>query len=170
MTRPPQPWPLVAVLLGALLLVGASPALLAGEEDAPELFDLAEVEAHALPWNEGILATTFCEHGTAVSGLGHHLNGQEGLFVALPAITDTLPCLEGRMMRRDRTAGTISCRVLELRPHGKEGPVVEATVEDIGPWCTDDPYWVTGDRPAAEDGVDKKGRKTNGAGIDVSPA
>jgi hypothetical protein len=45
-----------------------------------------------------------------------------------------------------------------------------ATIEDVGPWNTNDPYWETGDRPQAESGTDKSGRKTNGAGIDLSPA
>jgi N-acetylmuramoyl-L-alanine amidase len=45
-----------------------------------------------------------------------------------------------------------------------------ATIEDVGPWNIDDPYWVTGDRPQAESGTDETGRTTNGAGIDLSPA
>lgn len=46
----------------------------------------------------------------------------------------------------------------------------EATIEDVGPWNTDDPYWETGTRPQAESGRDMTGRATNGAGIDLSPA
>jgi N-acetylmuramoyl-L-alanine amidase len=42
-------------------------------------------------------------------------------------------------------------------------------IRDIGPWNIDDPYWQTGARPQAETGTDKKGRKTNGAGIDLTP-
>jgi hypothetical protein len=45
-----------------------------------------------------------------------------------------------------------------------------ATIEDVGPWNTDDPYWITGARPQAESGTDLTGRTTNGAGIDLSPA
>jgi N-acetylmuramoyl-L-alanine amidase len=45
-----------------------------------------------------------------------------------------------------------------------------ASIEDVGPWNIDDPYWLTGDRPQAETGVDMTGRTTNGAGIDLSPA
>jgi hypothetical protein len=45
-----------------------------------------------------------------------------------------------------------------------------ATVEDVGPWNIDDPYWLTGQRPQAETGTDMTGRTTNGAGIDLSPA
>jgi hypothetical protein len=45
-----------------------------------------------------------------------------------------------------------------------------AMIEDVGPWNTDDPYWQTNMRPQAETGTDEKGRETNGAGIDLSPA
>lgn len=47
---------------------------------------------------------------------------------------------------------------------------VTATIEDIGPWNTDDPYWEKGSRPQSESGHDMRGRRTNTAGIDVSPA
>jgi Putative peptidoglycan binding domain len=43
-------------------------------------------------------------------------------------------------------------------------------IVDIGPWNTDDPYWARGARPQAESGIDERGRKTNRAGIDLSPA
>jgi N-acetylmuramoyl-L-alanine amidase len=46
----------------------------------------------------------------------------------------------------------------------------KATIEDVGPWNIDDPYWITGDRPQAESGTDETGRTTNKAGIDLSPA
>jgi N-acetylmuramoyl-L-alanine amidase len=45
-----------------------------------------------------------------------------------------------------------------------------ASIEDVGPWNTDDPYWTTGERPQAESGTDMDGVETNGAGIDLSPA
>lgn len=45
-----------------------------------------------------------------------------------------------------------------------------ASIEDVGPWNIDDPYWLTGARPQAESGTDMSGRSTNGAGIDLSPA
>jgi len=51
----------------------------------------------------------------------------------------------------------------------------EATIEDIGPWLTDDPYWAQGARPLAEAPGSlprgpNKGKYSNGAGIDLSPA
>lgn len=50
------------------------------------------------------------------------------------------------------------------------GKSAVAEIWDVGPWNTNDPYWATGCRPAAESGIDEKGRETNGAGIDLSPA
>ena len=47
---------------------------------------------------------------------------------------------------------------------------VVADVVDIGPWNTDDPYWQAGKRPQAESGTDMRGRPTNKAGIDLTPA
>jgi peptidoglycan hydrolase-like protein with peptidoglycan-binding domain len=46
---------------------------------------------------------------------------------------------------------------------------VICNIRDIGPWNIDDPYWTTGQRPQAETGRDEKGRKTNLAGIDITP-
>ena len=44
-------------------------------------------------------------------------------------------------------------------------------IVDIGPWNIDDPYWtLPAGRPQAETGRDLKGRTTNLAGIDVTPA
>lgn len=43
-----------------------------------------------------------------------------------------------------------------------------ALVLDVGPWNEHDDNYVDGSaRPAAELGVDTRGRKTNGAGIDL---
>lgn len=44
-----------------------------------------------------------------------------------------------------------------------------AIVLDVGPWNEhDDAYVFRGQRPAAERGIDTRGRTTNGAGIDLS--
>lgn len=45
-----------------------------------------------------------------------------------------------------------------------------ADIVDVGPWNINDPYWNTGKRPQAESGTDMRGRKTNKAGIDLTPA
>lgn len=44
-----------------------------------------------------------------------------------------------------------------------------AIVLDVGPWNThDDAYVLEGQRPQAESGIDRFGRQTNHAGIDLS--
>ena len=50
-----------------------------------------------------------------------------------------------------------------------QGRSVACDIVDVGPWNTDDPYWKTGGRPEAESGV-SRGRLTNRAGIDLTPA
>lgn len=49
-------------------------------------------------------------------------------------------------------------------------------IRDLGPWYTDDPYWITGTRPRAEPagstiiGGPNDGATSNGAGLDLTPA
>lgn len=47
---------------------------------------------------------------------------------------------------------------------------VVCPIIDKGPWNTNDPYWLHGARPQAETGTDTRGRHTNKAGIDLTPA
>lgn len=51
----------------------------------------------------------------------------------------------------------------------RNGKTVDCPVIDVGPWNTKDPYWLTGTRPQAESGTDLTGRRTNLAGIDLTP-
>lgn len=53
---------------------------------------------------------------------------------------------------------------------GPNGRTVTGPPVDVGPWNTNDPYWTTGNRPQAETGTDMHGRRTNLAGIDLTPA
>jgi hypothetical protein len=50
------------------------------------------------------------------------------------------------------------------------GKSILCPIVDVGPWNTNDPYWMTAARPQAESGTDMSGRRTNGAGIDLTPA
>ncbi len=51
--------------------------------------------------------------------------------------------------------------------HGEKSAI--AIVLDVGPWNEHDEAYVFGTaRPAAESGLDSRGRTTNGAGIDLS--
>ena len=59
--------------------------------------------------------------------------------------------------------------LVEVSPAGKNEWTKAATV-DVGPWNTADNYPLTGARPQAESGTDMAGRKTNRAGIDLTPA
>jgi hypothetical protein len=54
--------------------------------------------------------------------------------------------------------------------HSQTGRSVVCDIVDVGPWNTDDPYWERGARPQAETGTDTMGRRTNSAGIDLTPA
>jgi hypothetical protein len=49
------------------------------------------------------------------------------------------------------------------------GKSVDCPVVDVGPWNTNDPYWNGTGRPQAESGIDNTGRRTNKAGIDLTP-
>jgi hypothetical protein len=77
-----------------------------------------------------------------------HLIGAESLFVALPH------------------PGALGKHV-EIR-HGTRAIV--APVLDVGPWNTDDDYWMSGRRPAAERGQGRYRTPTNPAGIDLADA
>lgn len=50
------------------------------------------------------------------------------------------------------------------------GKQVVCEIVDVGPWNTQDEYWSGDKRPQAETGSDTRGRKTNRAGIDLTPA
>lgn len=81
---------------------------------------------------------------------GHRITPQS-LFVALPSTT--------------------ALRHMVIVRYPTTGRVVRVPVWDVGPWNEhDDAYVFGGKRPQAESGKDRWGRKTNGAGIDLSDA
>jgi hypothetical protein len=110
------------------------------------------------PRNTGIVTTSFAGSNDTVSARtsaydGKIIDGDRELAASLPA--------HGMARRLIRVF--------------YKGRTVDAPVRDVGPWngdpiSTDDPYWNTGARPQAETGTDKIGRKTNGAGLDLTPA
>jgi hypothetical protein len=100
----------------------------------------------------GIIATVFGGHADPnTSAYDDHLIDDEELGVALP--------------NRFRGARP---KVRVINP--ATGKTVTCSIVDVGPWNTTDPYWETGARPQAETGTDLKGRPTNRAGIDLTPA
>jgi peptidoglycan hydrolase-like protein with peptidoglycan-binding domain len=122
---------------------------------------LPEVPPLPLPVEDvfrGIKATVFGGDAEVErSAYDNHRITQSELAVALPyRFTGTRP-------------------KVEVTANGK---TAVATIEDIGPWLTDDPYWVTHTRPLAETSWKQhtsllrgpnKGRVANGGGIDLSP-
>lgn len=98
----------------------------------------------------GITATVFGGHAEQErSAYDNHLISEDEFGVALPY-----------RFKGERP---------DVRVHANGRSVVCAVV-DVGPWNTDDPYWESGRRPQAESGVDRSGRSTNLAGIDLTPA
>ena len=109
----------------------------------------APVAAPAVPYlNTGIVATVFGGASDIETSAytGHRIDDTI-LGVALPA----------------HVPGA------KVRVHNGSKSVV-ADVVDIGPWNTNDPYWEGHKRPQAESGTDTRGRHTNKAGIDLTPA
>lgn len=77
----------------------------------------------------------------------------------------------------DRPGVALPARFEGVRPRvlvSYQGRTVDCEIVDVGPWNDrpGDPYWLTGTRPKAEQGlVDDHGRiPTNKAGIDLTPA
>ena len=80
---------------------------------------------------------------------------------------------DGHMIDDTELGVALPAHISDPRPNvsvSKDGKTVICKVVHIGPWNTDDPYWKTGTRPQAESGVDSQGHRTNGAGIDLTPA
>lgn len=73
----------------------------------------------------------------------------------------------------DKAGAALPYRFTGTRPHVRvwNGDVsLVCPIVDVGPWNINDPYWTDGRRPQAETGRDTTGRKTNLAGIDLTPA
>jgi peptidoglycan hydrolase-like protein with peptidoglycan-binding domain len=111
-------------------------------------------------WIEGITATVFGGvSDNEMSAYDGKLLNDTDLYVALPdRFEGTRPMVEVRVGDKTQTA----------------------SVQDVGPWVVDDPYWTTGARPVAETcyqtrtplphGPNKGKIPTNPAGIDLSLA
>ncbi len=111
----------------------------------------APVKAAVPTRNVGIVATVF----------GGHVDPGE------------LSAYTGRVIDDVILGVALPSRLVGNRPkvrvfNGAKSAVAE--IVDVGPWNTIDPYWETGKRPQAEMGSDLRGRRTNRAGIDLTPA
>lgn len=102
-------------------------------------------------WQKEITATVFGgDDEEERSAYDNHRITETELAVALPAK------FEGK-------------RPKVVVQNASTGQIAIGSIEDLGPWNTNDPYWKTNSRPQAESGTDKRGRRTNLAGIDLSP-
>lgn len=82
---------------------------------------------------------------------------------------------DGHFITDQELGVALPSRVANPRPKVRvtnpaSGRSIVCTIVDVGPWNTDDPYWENGGRPQAESGTDRRGRDTNHAGIDLTPA
>jgi N-acetylmuramoyl-L-alanine amidase len=127
------------------------------EEEEPEPgTPPADEVAAFMPNHTNIVATVF----------GGGADPNNSAYQPYDPITDeevscALPC---------RITDAHLARSVEVR-NQENGKTVICRIRDLGPWNTDDYAYVFGDnRPQAESGTDKKGRTTNNAGIDLTPA
>lgn len=128
---------------GALLAARRAPAAQAIAKPSPHRFT-------------GITATVFGGPDDAMAG-GTPAYGATGAWWERPGVA--LPA---------RFKGARP----KVRVH-HNGRSVECEIIDVGPWNTKDPYWETGTRPLAEQGIRQAGlgrAPTNKAGIDLTPA
>lgn len=113
----------------------------------------APLQGQPLKRFTAITATQFGGHDDPnTSAYDGHFITDEEFGVALPFHFKNVP------RPKVRVANSVS------------GVSTVCSIVDVGPWNTDDPYWQTGTRPQAESGIDRTGRKTNLAGIDLTPA
>lgn len=115
-------------------------------------------------WNKGIIATAEEAQKGAIGTLGTN-----DLYVALPSRTGLRKTVQ---------------LVLSDAQGNPLGSAQAAPVKDVGPWRVNDAYWESNARPYAEAQkgrrvswvkgqgymASSKGRKCNGAGIDISTA
>jgi hypothetical protein len=79
----------------------------------------------------------------------------------------------GGMVNPDAAGVALPSRFSGTRPRVRvfyQGKTCDCDIVDVGPWNISDPYWTTNTRPQAESGTDNSGRRTNLAGIDLTPA
>jgi peptidoglycan hydrolase-like protein with peptidoglycan-binding domain len=129
------------------------------------------------------------EHGLVADGvvgqqtwheLANHARGNSKLNTNITATVfgggsdPQTSAYDGHLIGNDEVGCSLPARVApgtKVRVINRaNGLTVTAPVLDVGPWNIDDPYWTTTARPQSETGTDKRGRITNHAGIDLTPA
>lgn len=139
----------IARVAAQMAIIAGAPHFVPPEATPDAPAPVAKLKAPAR--NTGIVATVF----------GGHVDPGE------------LSAYTGRVIDDVILGVALPSRLVGNRPkvrvyNGDKSVVAE--IVDVGPWNTTDPYWETGARPQAETGVDRRGRKTNKAGIDLTPA
>ncbi|MCX6645165.1 MAG: hypothetical protein NTY09_02230, partial [bacterium] len=124
----------------------------------------------SLDYLGGLLGCRMSRCGEAQPTLDELLNqlqpeqeprGENFCFWLGESARESAPIIDGWVIEGSEGEGLF--RILEIKPAGRDGPILEAYVGDVGPWNQDDPYWEDYSRPDAEDGIDSHGRTTNRA-------
>ena len=121
----------------------------------------------------------------AVGGAGGGIPGTGGLppvaikprFTGITATSfggsnDRNASAYGGTVDGDSPGVALPARISGTRPRVRvfyNGKTCDCDIVDLGPWNINDPYWTSNSRPQAESGTDNTGRKTNLAGIDLTP-
>lgn len=122
--------------------------------------DAAHLYDDASPWKIAIAGTAIPKRHV---GIVATVFGGEG---------DDQQSAYGGMVDHDKPGVALPARFKGNRPRVRvfhNGASVICDIVDVGPWNILDPYWEHDQRPQAESGRDRKGRKTNLAGIDLTP-
>lgn len=148
----PAPAPIVPITAPVIQVATPKPVLVP-----------APVATSEFPWVLGVEVT--CFGGRDDEASGEWKATAYGWYTCTPGsgMVDAFCALPFKVKRGD---------AVDFRDPAT-GRIVTILVGDGGPWndaARPDQYLPKGDRPQAESGTDLRGRKTNGAGGDVTPA
>src|SRR3954465_6225559 len=134
--------------------------------DVPALYDDVK------PWSLDVLARTSVPPAASAISQFHFSNIVATVFGG--HADPNTSAYDGHLIDDHEIGVALPSRFFGSRPKVRvTNPATRRTVEcgivDLGPWNTHDPYWETNARPQAESGTDMSGRKTNLAGIDLTP-
>lgn len=124
------------------------------------------------PWSLDVLAKTSVAPSPAAVGHFQFSNIVATVFAG--HADPNTSAYDGHLIDDHELGVALPARFFGARPKVRvTNPATQRSVEcaivDIGPWNIHDPYWESNGRPQAESGTDMTGRKTNLAGIDLTP-
>lgn len=134
--------------------------------DVPALYDDTQ------PWSVDVLAKTSALPAAPAIGQFHFSNIVATVFGG--HADPNTSAYDGHLIDDHEIGVALPSRFFGGRPKVRvtnpaTRKAVECSIVDVGPWNTNDPYWETNGRPQAESGTDMSGRRTNLAGIDLTP-